>query len=44
MTPPTIRYEAIFVTKRIARPNKIAMVDVSPIDPGTNPKKALLHV
>ena len=39
-TTAIILQEATRVYKRIARPRRINKVDVSPIDPGIDPKKA----
>ena len=39
-----IRYEATLVTSNITRPIPIAMTDVSPTEPGINPKNESIQV
>ena len=41
--PKTILYEATFVTNKIINPIAIAMIDVSPTEPGIFPRKASIH-
>jgi hypothetical protein len=43
-TPAIILQEATRVYSKIARPRRINKVEVSPIDPGIDPKKASLQL
>ena len=43
MTPATIRHAAIFITSSTAPPSRMASVLVSPIEPCTVPRKALIQ-
>ena len=43
-TPAMILQEATLVYNRIASPRRINKVDVSPIDPGIDPRKASLQL
>ncbi len=42
-TPETMRQEAIFITSSTAPPIRMASVLVSPIEPCTVPRKALIQ-
>ena len=42
-TPAIIRHEAILVYRSIINPKRINKVEVSPIEPGMEPKNASLH-
>ena len=44
MVAKTILHEATFVAKRIIKPIPIAIIDVSPIEPGIYPKNASIQV